>query len=100
MIPVFKKLGIINSATALSDIVEHINKMQEEIYECLLNLTSENITEISLDLTKITSQKGSSISGDLIKLKGANGEILTAGYDKTTGIFELSVKDRDGNVLT
>lgn len=99
MIPVFKKLEIKNEALALSEIVRHINDMQNEIYECLLNLTSENVTELSTDITKITSERGSSISGDLIKLKGGSGETLTAGYDKATGVFELSVRDKNGELL-
>ena len=99
MIPVFKKLEIKNEENALLEIVKHINEMQTEIYECLMNLTSENVTELSSDITKITSQRGSEIFGDLIKLKGAKGETITAGYDKLTGAFELSVKDKDGNIL-
>ena len=99
MIPIFKKLEIKNEQTAISEIVKHINTMQSEIYDCLLNLTSENVTELSTDITKITSQRGSSISGDLIKLKGGKGETLTAGYDKLTGVFELSVRDKNGNVI-
>ena len=99
MIPIFKKLEIKNDNTALYDIVKHINDMQKELYECLLNLTSENITELSTDITKISSERGSSISGDLIKLKGGSGETLTAGYDKLTGVFELSVRDKNGNVI-
>lgn len=100
MIPIFKKLEIKSESTALSEIVSHINAMQNEIYECLLNLTSENVTELSSDITKITSARGSVISGDLIKLKGAGGETLTAGYDKTTGAFELSVRDKNGNLVS
>lgn len=100
MIPVFKKLEIKNQETALSEIVKHINSMQNEIYECLMNLTSENVTELSSDITKITSERGSVISGDLIKLKGGKGETLTAGYDKLTGVFELSVRDKDNNIIT
>ena len=100
MIPIFKKLEIKNDSTAVSDIVKHINDMQKEIYECLMNITSENVVEISTDITKITSNRGSEISGDLIKLKGAGGETFTAGYNKLTGVFELSVRDKDGNVVT
>jgi len=99
MIPVFKKLEIKDEKTALSDIAKHINDMQKEIYECLLNLTSENVVELSTDITKITSDRGSVISGDLIKLKGGSGETLTAGYDKLTGVFELSVRDKNGEII-
>ena len=98
MIPVFKKLEIKNPDRAVYEIAEHINEMQTELYNCLMNLTSENVTELCLDITKMSSERGSLISGDLIKLKGGKGETLTAGYDKLTGAFELSVKDKDGNV--
>ena len=57
------------------------------------------VRELSTDITKITSERGSSISGDLIKLKGGKGETLTAGYDKLTGVFELSVRDKNGNII-
>ena len=99
MIPFFKKLEITDNSNPVDEIVRHINAMQDEIRECFENITSENVTELNMDITKITSQRGSSISGDLIKLIGAGGETLTAGYDKDTGVFELSVKDKDGNIV-
>ncbi len=99
MIPVFKKLEIRDEENAALEISEHINKMQKEIYNCLLNLTSENVTELSSDVTKITSNNGSEISGDLIKLKGTSGEAATIGYDKASGLFMFSVTDKDGNEI-
>ena len=100
MIPVFKKIDINNKNLSVTDIARSINEMQGEILECLMNLTSENITDISTDITKISSGMGSYISGDKIKLCSKGGETFTAGYDKDTGLFEFSVRDKDGNDIT
>ena len=99
MIPVFKKLDTNNKNLSIIDVARCINEMQEEISECLMNLTSENITEISMDITKISSSLGSSISGNKVVLCGKDGGTFTAGYDKETGIFEFSAIDGSGNDL-
>lgn len=99
MIPVFKNLQIKSEENALFEIQEHINQLQKEIYECFLNISSDNISELSLDLTKLSSSQGSSISSDCIVLKGKSGESLKLGYDKDLGTFEVTQTDKDGNVI-
>lgn len=99
MIPVFKKLEVRSEATAISDIVAHINAMQNELYECLINLTSENVTELSSDVTPIVSKNGSALSGDLLVLRGPKGETFSAGFDKLTGLFGITATDKDGNTI-
>lgn len=99
MIPVFKKLEIKSKENALSEIAEHINELQKEIYECFLNLSSDNIQELNLDLTELTSSQGSIINGDLLTLKGKFGETIKIGYDKVSGTFGITHIDKDGNIV-
>ena len=99
MIPVFKKLEVKSEDAAVLKIVSHINAMQNELYECLINLTSENVTELSSDVTSITSKNGSGLSGDLLVLKGPKGETFSAGFDKMTGLFGISATGKDGEVI-
>lgn len=99
MIPVFKVLQINAEDDAMSKIQNHINELQKELYECFLNISSDNISELSLDLTKLKSGQGSEINSDMIFLKGKNGESIKLGYDKTTGAFEVTQTDKDGNII-
>jgi len=98
MIPVFKRLNLNDKNLDIKKIAESINNMQKELEECLENISSENITELSSDISKITSSLGSVISGDMIKLCGKGGEVFTAGYDKATGLFEFMLTDGDGGI--
>lgn len=95
MLPVFKKLDE-NKSYGQKELLAHINALQEEIYNCFLEVTSENITEISSDTTKIASNRGSCFSGDKIELFGKKGEKFSAGYSKDTGMFEFSLCDKNG----
>lgn len=98
MIPVFKRLDE-NGAYTQKELLAHINAMQEEIFSCLSEITSENITGISSDTTEIKSNRGSFFSGDKIELAGAKGERFSAGYSKETGEFEFSLYDKNGNAV-
>lgn len=98
MIPVFKRLNLNDESLDIRKIAEAVNNMQKEIEECLENISSENITEISSDVSKISSKLGSCLSGDMIKLCGKGGEVFTAGYDKDTGLFEFKLTDGDGGI--
>ena len=98
MIPVFKRLDE-NAPIGQKELISHINAVQDEIFACLADITSANVTELSSDSTAITSERGSSFSGDKIELCGAKGERFSAGYDKSTGNFEFSLTDGSGNLV-
>lgn len=98
MIPVFKRLDE-NRTYGQKELLIHINAMQEELFACLSQITSENITDISSDTTAIKSNRGSSFSGDKIELAGAKGEKFAVGYSADTGSFEFSLYDKNGNAV-
>lgn len=98
MIPVFKKLDE-NKNYEKKEIIAHINALQEEIFSCLSEITSANVTELSSDSTKISSDNGSLFSGDKLKLCGKGEEVFSAGFDKTSKTFEFSLKNKNGDLV-
>ncbi len=97
MVPVFSKL----SGTDLTPekIAEHINRLQEELSFCFMNISSDNIEELSLNHTRVSSQSGSVIEGDMINIVSPYGESFFAGVSKETGMFEFYLRGRTGEYL-
>lgn len=98
MIPVF---GRINTAEnpSTAELAQKINIILDELEACLADITSENISEISTDETRLKSSQGSFLSGDMLCLCGKQGEVFAAGCDKATGRFELYLRDKDGSYI-
>lgn len=99
MIPIFKRININSPDLDVKALATSVNEMQQEIENCISELSSDNLAEISTDMTKISSALGSELNGDILKLRGKGGEKFAVGYDKDTGNFEFYLTDKNGDYV-
>ena len=99
MIPIFRRINVNDRNLDISALAASINEMQEEIESCISELSSDNLSEISTDMTKISSALGSELKGDMLRLRGRGGEKFAVGYDKDTGLFEFCLTDKNGDYI-
>lgn len=97
MLPVFSKLSGYDLTP--ERIAEHINRLQDELSACFMNISSDNIESLSLNETQIASKDGSRLSGDAINIVSPLGESFFAGVNKETGQFEFHLRDKTGEYL-
>lgn len=97
MVPVFSKLS--GSDLTPERIAEHINRLQDEISACFMNISSDNIESLSLNETHLASNGGSYLLGDEINMVSPVGESFFAGINKETGQFEFHLRGKTGEYL-
>ena len=97
MVPVFSKLS--GSDLTPERIAEHINRLQDEISACFMNISSDNIESLSLNETHLASNGGSYLSGDEINMVSPLGESFFAGVNKESGQFEFHLRGKTGEYL-
>ena len=97
MVPVFSKLS--GADLTPQRIAEHINRLQDELSMCFMNISSDNIERLSLDETSLSSNGGSQISKDAISMVSPLGESFFAGVNKETGQFEFHLRNKSGEYV-
>ena len=97
MVPVFSKLS--GSDLTPERIAEHINKLQDELSACFMNISSDNIEGLSLNETSLVSTNGSQLFKDAINMVSPLGESFFAGINKETGQFEFHLRGKTGEYL-
>lgn len=80
---------------AIKKMVNHIRYIQEQLEYTLLNLDSENISEIDTDKTTITGSGVSTNTDSFNDFTGPNGEGFTAGKN-ASGQFVFSIRGKGG----
>ena len=90
-----QKIDTSNPQDAVKKLYNHIKYIQEQLEYTLLNLDSQNISEIDTDKTVITDSTGNTSIGSYINLTGPNGESFTVGKN-ASGKFEFSIKGAGG----
>lgn len=92
------KVEATNPVEAVKIMERHLRYMQEQLEYTLMNLDSDNITEIDTSNTNISSSGGGvTISSDKIALAGKNGEAFNVGYDSQKKQFVFEIKGNGGN---
>ncbi len=90
-----QKIDYSNPQEALKKMANHIKYLQEQLEYTLLNLDSNNISEIDVEKTTIIDPSGSTNISSFVNLTGSNGESFTAGKN-AAGKFEFAVKGKNG----
>ena len=90
-----QRIDYSNPQDALKKMASHIRYLQEGLEYKLLNLDSQNITEIDINKTAIKDSTGSTSIGSFIYATGDNGESFTVGKNPN-GDFEFAVTGKDG----
>lgn len=80
---------------ARKKMVNHIRHIQEQLEYTLMNLDSENISEIDIDKTTITGSTSGATMGSYINFTGSKGESFRAGKNPD-GQFEFAVNGNGG----
>lgn len=87
MIPMIKRLENIdlsNPKTAIRQLMEHIQDLENQIEDLLMKIDNVNMLALDLDDMELYTDNGSKISGDKIKIKGPAGQVFEVGYDKSS----------------
>ena len=87
-----KKIENATPQEAIKAMASHLRYIQDQLEYTLMNLDSDNISEINLDDTKLVTGDGTTWTGSAIEMAGKNGEKFRVGLDENNRFrFQLDI---------